>query len=1210
MENGDGVVEKSHTGDVNSLPDAVFEKSEVIPTNGSEETRDSDDLEDSTGVQTSVLDSINNPIREEENAEKDLSSTELQVENFEEAVVASDSVEELSVHQLEDVNVVSVSDTIDAQTPFQRLELDELKVLDADAVVQNGSDKSSGVSYLGAPGLLALVEDDHDVNDTENRVHSTVNLDQTRAAGTIDDQDCLFEIGVNGETEHCEDDYEVNEKSPNGLLNVRNLTGTPVVQIIDEKTVTAAVATDEVIVQYTNEQPNGKESDTRSEVKSVVEGESCKEFDEKDDVVMSNKIHSKNQTDVDYRKDVTTNGNVVHEVAENPEVVQAVDILTSDHQMEKNGELEEAETINQDQDLQEEKTTEQIDTLAKLGHVESGNSEEEFNIEDKECSLVEEKTINVDVSTPLSSKDSSLNKDVKIQPAPSRSGSSDSSVNKPTVEVKVKEVKQSTVTTVANSSSTPAGLGPGASLREPVQRSAAVATQPSRANGTVHQAQTQLVDDRINTGEADESDETREKLQMIRVKFLRLAHRLGQTPHNVVVAQVLYRLGLAEQLRGRNGSRVAAFSFDRASAMAEQLEAAGQEPLDFTCTIMVLGKTGVGKSATINSIFDENKFSTDAFQLGTKKVQDVVGTVQGIKVRVIDTPGLLSSWSDQRQNVKILQSVKRFIKKSPPDIVLYLDRLDMQTRDFGDMPLLRTITEIFGVEIWFNAIVVLTHAASAPPEGPNGTATGYDMFVTQRSHAVQQAIRQTAGDMRLMNPVTLVENHSACRTNRAGQRILPNGQVWKPHLLLLSFASKILFEANTLLKLYESPGKPPQSRTPPLPIILSSLLQSRPQLKSPQDQLLGDDDDVLDDDSSSDSDGESEYDALPPFKPLNKEELSELSNSQKKEYYVELEYRERLLMKKMLKEEKRRRKMMKKMVAAARELPVEENVEEENRNEASVPVVKPDMALPPSFDSDDLIHRYRELDSTNPWRMLPVLYSNGWDHDLGYEGANVERLFAVSDNIPLSFSGQVTKDKRYANLQMELASSLKHGAKKSTTVAFDVQAQTQSRDITCTLRSETLFSNHRLNKATASVSVTHVGDSWTTGVKVEDKLTVGRWAQFVLSGGTVYARGDAAYGGSLEATLRDKDDPLGRFLTTVGASVMDWHGDLAIGWNAQTQIPVGRSSNLIGRFNVNNRGSGQVSLRLNCSEPLQIALVALLPCLNKLWAHFQPHMQQ
>ncbi|GMI80568.1 hypothetical protein HRI_001726100 [Hibiscus trionum] len=752
----------------------------------------------------------------------------------------------------------------------------------------------------------------------------------------------------------------------------------------------------------------------------------------------------------------------------------------------------------------------------------------------------------------------------------------------------------------------PAGLGRAAPLLEPAPR---VVQQP-RANGNVSQAHAQQIEDPGNV-ESEETDETREKLQLIRVKFLRLANRLGQTPHNVVVAQVLYRLGLAEQLRGRNGGRVGAFSFDHASAMAEQLEAAGNEPLDFSCTIMVLGKTGVGKSATINSIFDEIKFGTDAFQTGTKKVQDVVGTVHGIKVRVIDTPGLLTSWSDQCQNEKILRSVKSFIKKTPPDIVLYLDRLDMQTRDFGDMPLLRTITEIFGPSIWFNAIVVLTHAASAPPDGPNGTASSYDMFVTQRSHVVQQAIRQAAGDMRLMNPVSLVENHSACRTNRAGQRVLPNGQVWKPHLLLLSFASKILAEANTLLKLQDTPpGKPFATRTraPPLPFLLSSLLQSRPQVKLPEEQY-GDEDGLDDDlDESSDSEEEPEYDELPPFKRLTKAQVAKLSKAQKKSYFDELEYREKLFMKKQLKEEKKRRKMMRKMAAAAKDLPNEyaENVEEENSGASSVPVPMPDLALPASFDSDNPTHRYRSLDSSNPWLVRPVLDTHGWDHDVGYEGINVERLFVAKDKFPISFSGQITKDKRDANVQMELASSLKHGEGKATSVGFDMQ--TVGKDLAYTLRSETRFSNLKKNKATAGISVTLLGDALSAGVKVEDKLIANKRFQVVMTGGAMTGRGDLAYGGSLEAQLRDKDYPLGRSLSTLGLSIMDWHGDLAIGCNIQSQVPIGRSTNLIARANLNNKGAGQVSLRLNSSEQLQLALIALLPLLKKLF-DFSHQMQ-
>lgn len=79
---------------------------------------------------------------------------------------------------------------------------------------------------------------------------------------------------------------------------------------------------------------------------------------------------------------------------------------------------------------------------------------------------------------------------------------------------------------------------------------------------------------------------------------------------------------------------------------------------------------------------------------------------------------------------------------------------------------LRTITDIFGASIWFDDIAVPTHAASAPPEGSNVSPLSYEMFVTRRSHVVQQAIQQAAGDVRLMNAVVPSgENYSACRMN-------------------------------------------------------------------------------------------------------------------------------------------------------------------------------------------------------------------------------------------------------------------------------------------------------------------------------------------------------------------------------------------------------------------------------------------------------------
>ncbi|KAH1099109.1 hypothetical protein J1N35_016030 [Gossypium stocksii] len=701
--------------------------------------------------------------------------------------------------------------------------------------------------------------------------------------------------------------------------------------------------------------------------------------------------------------------------------------------------------------------------------------------------------------------------------------------------------------------------------------------------------------ERVVKREAEEEsvDKTGEKLQSIRVKFLRLARRLRLTPHNVVVAQVLYRLDLAEQRRGRNGGRVSAFSFDRASTVAERLEADGNEELDFSCTIMVIGKTGVGKSATINSIFDEIKFGTDAFQIGTKKVQDVVGMVHGIKVRVIDTRGLLPSRSDQRRNEKILLEVKCFVKKTPPDIVLYIDRLDMQTGDIDDdMPLLRTVTETFGPPIWFNAIVVLTHAAYAPPDGLNGNASSYDLFVAQSSHVVQQAIRQAAGDMHLMNPVSLAENHSACRTNRAGQRVLPNGQVWKPHLLLLSFASKILAEANSVLKLQETPSGKIRTRTPPLPFLLSCLLQSRPQVKLPDEDSC--DDDL---DESLDSEDESEYDELPPFVRLTKAQLAKLTKAQKKTYFDELEYREKFFKKKQVKDEKTWRKTMKKTADEANDLPSDENTEG-NTGASSVPVPMPDLPLPASFTSDNPTHRYRYLDSTNPWLVRPVLDTHGWDHDVGYEGINVERSFMVKHKHPVSFSGQITKDKKDTNIQTELASSLKHGSGKATSLAFDMQ--TVGNDMYYTLSGDTRFINFYNNKATTGLSMTLLDDVLAAGLKVEDKMIVNKRFCVVMNGGAMTVHGDIAYGGSLEAQWKDKDYLLNNSLSTLGVSIMDWHGDHVIGCNVQSHVRIGRSTNVIAQADLNNRGTGQVSIRISSSEQIQLALVALFPLMKKL----------
>ncbi|XP_073049830.1 translocase of chloroplast 159, chloroplastic-like [Primulina eburnea] len=714
--------------------------------------------------------------------------------------------------------------------------------------------------------------------------------------------------------------------------------------------------------------------------------------------------------------------------------------------------------------------------------------------------------------------------------------------------------------------------------------------------------------------EANLSEEEKKKLenlQKIRVKFLRLVHRLGVSPEESVAAQVLYRLAL---LGGRQNNQT--FSLDAAKRMALQLEENERESLDFSINILVLGKSGLGKSATINSIFGQDMSPIDAFEVGTASMKEISGFVDGVQVRVFDTPGLKSSAMEQAFNRNTLSSVKKFTKKCPPDVMLYVDRLDAQTRDLNDLPLLRTITSALGPSIWRSAIVTLTHAASAPPDGPSGAPISYEVFVTQRSHIVQQSIGHAVGDLRmmspsLMNPVSLVENHPSCRKNRDGQKILPNGQSWRPQLLLLCYAMKILSEASTLSK----PQDPFdhrkifgfRSRSPPLPYMLSSMLQSRVHPKLPSDQGGdGVDSDVdLDELSDSDHEEEDEYDQLPPFRPLKKAQLAKLSKKQREAYFEEYDYRVKLLQKKQWKEELRRLRALKKK---GTNTTTDFGAEDDNNPEAAAPVAVPlpDMALPPSFDGDNPSHRYRFLEPTSQFLARPVLDTHGWDHDCGYDGVNLEHSLAVANRFPAVYTIQITKDKKDFSVSLDSSIAAKHGDDNSTSTMAGFDIQSMGKQLAYIIRGETKFNKFKKNKAAAGISVTFLGDNVVPGVKVEDQITLGR--QYVLVGGAgaVRSQNDTAYGANFELQRRENDYPIGQVQSTFSMSIIKWKGDLALGFNTLAQFSVGRNSKVAVRAGINNKLSGQVTVRTSSSEHISLALAAIIPTAisiyKKLWA--------
>lgn len=281
-----------------------------------------------------------------------------------------------------------------------------------------------------------------------------------------------------------------------------------------------------------------------------------------------------------------------------------------------------------------------------------------------------------------------------------------------------------------------------------------------------------------------------------------------------------------------------------------------------------------------------------------------------------------------------------------------------------------------------------------------------------------------------------------------------------------------------------------------------------------------------------------------------------------------------------------------------------EDGDQDNGGPAAVPVPLPDMVLPPSFDCDNPAYRYRFLEPTSQFLARPVLDTHGWDHDCGYDGVNLEQSLAILGQFPAAVSVQVTKDKKEFNIHLDSSAAAKHGENGSSMAGFDIQ--NIGKQLAYILRGETKFKILKKNKTAAGFSVTFLGENVATGFKVEDQFTLGKRLVLAGSTGTVRCQGDAAYGANLEVRLREADFPIGQDQSTLGLSLVKWRGDLALGANLQSQFSIGRSSKMAVRVGLNNKLSGQITVKTSSSEQLQIALVGIIPVVMAIYKAIWP----